>query len=893
MADRRVLLIAGGDDKGTLYGAYRFAEKLGVRFYLHGDVVSDRRIEWKLPTVDEIGKPLFNVRGIQPFHDFPEGPDWWNRDDYLAHVSQLAKMRMNFLGLHCYPEGGVGPEPGVWIGLSQDLDPQSRVKFSYPSQWANTARAGMWGYAAMKTGDFCGGADQLFAADNYGPDVMDRLMPSPATPEQSNRLFDNAGDQFHTVFAEAKALGVKTCIGTETPLTIPKPVQERLKQLGKDPKDPAVMREVYQGMFRRIAQLFPVDYYWLWTPEGWTWSGNKPEEFEATVTDIKAALGALKDLNDPFTLATSGWVLGPVQDRAALDRFLPKNIPMSCINREVGHDRVDPAFGQIQNRPKWAIPWMENDPELVSAQPYVGRMRYDAVDALRYGCDGLLGIHWRTKAMAQNVSALASACWDQSWKPDKWEFAAPARKELGALNGEIAQFGEPVQGTSESIIYQTVRYNTDGYDLGLPNGVCSVTLQFNEPFYDAPGKRVFGVAIQGRAVVERLDMFERVGKNKALDMTFRDIPITDGHLRIQFTRIVEFPAIAGIVIELAAKDAAKPIVRKINCGGNNEYGYESDEWSEKPTDALRRRSMPTLDFYEDFARANFGEDAAKPVGALLARIDGLNLPQTSTWLDGPGGIVVRSWPEKDFAFVDELQALRALAKGAGDRERFDYWLNTYRILRAHAKVATVRSRLDALMNEVAKVSDAAVKKAKAGEALAVRLQLARDWEQLISMQVAATDTPGELGTIANLEQHNRKLLKFLGLHDEKLSKALQQPLPAEVEPGKTFRGPARLIVPTVRGSIASGQQLKLRVMAVDAVPVRSVELHWRPLGRGGFKVLPAQHEGRAVYSAVLPESAQDVEYYLSATTATGATLVWPVTAPELCQTVVVTEASVK
>ena len=37
----RTLLIAGGDDAGTLYGAYRFAERLGVRFYLHGDVVPD------------------------------------------------------------------------------------------------------------------------------------------------------------------------------------------------------------------------------------------------------------------------------------------------------------------------------------------------------------------------------------------------------------------------------------------------------------------------------------------------------------------------------------------------------------------------------------------------------------------------------------------------------------------------------------------------------------------------------------------------------------------------------------------------------------------------------------------------------------------------------------
>ena len=51
----------------------------------------------------------------------------------------------------------------------------------------------------------------------------------------------------------AHKLGVKTCIGTETPLTIPAAVREHLKQLGKDPADPAVVRELYDGIFKRIA----------------------------------------------------------------------------------------------------------------------------------------------------------------------------------------------------------------------------------------------------------------------------------------------------------------------------------------------------------------------------------------------------------------------------------------------------------------------------------------------------------------------------------------------------------------------------------------------------------------------------------------------------------------
>lgn len=880
------LTISGGSEVAMLYGAYHLAEKLGVRFYLDGDVIPDERVPFELPTLDETHRPLFELRGIQPFHDFPEGPDWWNQDDYLAYLAQMVRMRMNFLGLHCYPEGGVGPEPLVWIGLTNDLTAGGSVRFSYPAFWANTAK-GAWGYAPMKTSEFSGGAAMLFAEDNYGPDVMAGLMPRPVTLEECNTVFDRVARQMRIVFGHARQLGIRTCIGTETPLTIPKALRERLVEQGLDPADPRTVRALYAGMFRRIAEAYPVDYYWLWTPEDWTWGGNRPGQLEATVRDLQTALAALEDLGHPFTLATCGWVLGPAHNRAALDEILPGSSPMSCINRQVGHDGVEPAFANVTGRPKWAIPWMENDPNMVGPQPWVGRMRYDAVDARRFGCTGLFGIHWRTRALAPNVAALAAAGWDQSWVPTGFDVSPvpPAKGGEGALGGNVARFNEPVADAALPAVYQCVRYDTDGYLLEVPNGQYTVALQFNEPAYGERGKRIFGAAIQGQPVLESLDIFARAGQNRALDLRFSDILVTNGTLRIAFTRQVEFPCIAGIVIEGRTRDsnqvAGSPYTRKINCGGEGVGDYEADRVSGgAPPPAPRDRTMPVEAFYIDFARAHFGARSALAVGQLMAKMDGVRMPAASDWKNGPGNLVPNPKPWTEirpvYAFVEELAALRPQVEGAGNRERFDYWLHSWQAMAAMAEACCVRGQLDAAM--AAKDYTSAVTH---------RVELAGIWSRLLSLQTALVHTPGELGTISNLEQHTRRESGFLESHDAALARVLGKPLPPEAAPSQRYTGPARIAVPTVRTLVAPGESLALRIFVLDQTPPSAVAVRVRSFGGKESQAIAASRQGRAVWRATLLPATEDFEYWVEARTAGGDILRWPPTAPQLNQTVVV------
>ncbi len=418
-----ILTISGGAEQGLLYGAYEFSEQLGLRFYLHGDVIPDEKVAFELPDLDIHEKPLFSLRGILPFHDFPEGPDWWNEKDYKAIIGQLVKMKMNFIGFHTYPDRlnfngqGSKAEPFVWIGKEDEANADGTVKEAYPILHFHTYDS-TWGYSVGKTSEFLLGGGQIFESDNFGPDYMKDISSWPHTREENIRIFNESGKMISAAFSFAGKLGVKTCAGTETPLTIPMEVKERL---GIRMETDAEIKELYRGIFSRITKAYPLDYYWLWTPEGWTWQGASDKVVAKTERDMLIAHGVLEELGKPFQLATCGWVLGPPNDRSQFDRILPKDMPFSCINRGVGYTPVERGFQEVTGRSKWSIPWMEDDPDMISAQLWAGRMRKDALDSYRYGCDGLFGIHWRTRILGPNVSALAKA----AWQADDWEGAQP------------------------------------------------------------------------------------------------------------------------------------------------------------------------------------------------------------------------------------------------------------------------------------------------------------------------------------------------------------------------------------------------------------------------------------------------------------------------------------
>jgi len=875
-SDGASLTISGGSDIAVLYGACAFAEKLGVRFEINGDVIPDERIPFRIPQLDETHQPLFELRGLQPFHDFPEGPDWWTQDDWRMFVGQAVKMRMNFVGLHTYPfhNKDLGPEPTVWIGLPEDVNADGAVKTADHASWYTTAKFMPYGcYAPGKTGDYSFGAAQVFPGDNYGPEINGPDdFPMPKTPEAKVAMINRAGAMLKTVFTEARQHGVKTCVGTESPLDIPDGVKAKLKERGLNPDDPATLRLLYQGMFTRIQRAFPVDYYWIWGHEG-------DIDEKRFVVNLNSAREALQGIGSPFGLGICGWGW-TAGHFPTLDKSLPKDIAFSAISMSTGHAPVSENFGRLEGRQKWAIPWFEDDGALTSIQLRAGRMRRDAVDARKYGCNGLMGLHWRTRIIAPNISALAQAGWEQgAWSRSPAQ--AEKKRDVEVIGGKTASFlNDKVSGTEIVPVYQTVRFDLRGYRFAVPDGNYKVTLRFVEPAYKQAGKRVFGVKLQGKQVVEHLDVFARVGQFVALDLAFPDIAVTQGELRIDFVPEVEFPCIAAIEV------AGEKATRKINCGGPDYQDFAADAHPE-----TLPRDLPVADFYADWAAAQFGPEAGPAAAAIFTKLDG-NFPQTSSWISGPGAMVINKqlWATQAarFAFVEEFAALRPRVRGAGSLERFDWWLNTFRVTKFMGEFGCARGELDTIMKRIAAEKDTAAQRQQAREqALPVRLKMVALLGDLHHALLATLNNATELGTLCNIEQQSMLRMEILTAHDAALAKYLGAPLPATAQPWKDYRCDPRLVAMSARTTARSGEALSLKIVALDRQPVKSVTVKLRPLGNGEWRALEADHLARAVWQTRLPAATEDFEYFIEAQTADAKTLRWPATAPELNQTVVI------
>ena len=452
---RDVLTITGADGATTLNAAYRFAELLGCYFNLSGDIIPDAKIAYpiNIAEFDEKSLPWFALRGNLPFHNFLAGPDFWSTEDYQSFLTQQAKMGMNFFGLHHYPERGEpssieGPEPHVWIGHKQDVNDDGTIKEAgaYAASWASTyrSRKNSWGGTPLKTTDFSDGADKLYAFEEMASDAMGFKKPVTATEKAA--VFNNVGLLLRDAFSHARRMGIKTAIGIESPLvfepgnrkknregdfahiitkdwirTCPPYVRDRMRDVygftvpkSRGEKNELFAKALYEGMFTRIMRTHPLDYFWIWTYECWSYNGHNPsrEQIEAVADDYKYANQVMTQMKTPFKLATFGWKVGSSGVNGGELEFhddLPQSVPFGTL--------WDQAQGMsavlAKGRNGWSSCWYEEDWGLIQPQLRSMGVYNEVSHGVRNGgVQALIAKHWRIKSVAQASAAHAQLSWD-------------------------------------------------------------------------------------------------------------------------------------------------------------------------------------------------------------------------------------------------------------------------------------------------------------------------------------------------------------------------------------------------------------------------------------------------------------------------------------------------
>lgn len=409
---QRVVTIAGVTPEGAQNGVYGLLGALGFGFYLGGDTYPDAVPSFdpgQAPALHESRTPAFAVRGSLPWYNFFNSPTAWELADHQAFIDRLVRMRCNFLGFHTYDS-----EPfGAYAWDNALVGGEPLVNTSKPT----------WGTQPLSTEDFLAGTSQYFSGGYFGA--------ASSMIENREEAIRAAQDVLRQSFEYAKRRGLRVCLGFE---------------VTGDPGDPVVQAQFEQRL-RTLLENYPMlDYVWLWQPESlgvhpgeqpkprslWDGYANRWNEAFSGMAELERrnestrwgmfalqARQVLAALRPGVRLIVSGWGgdnwLHCTDAFPGFDKVLPGDVIFSALDNIAVTPQVSAAYGQVAPaRERWPIVWFEYDGDQWFPQPNLRATAGACSDALAKGCQGLLGIHWRTRGVEESAAFCAQFAWDTS-----------------------------------------------------------------------------------------------------------------------------------------------------------------------------------------------------------------------------------------------------------------------------------------------------------------------------------------------------------------------------------------------------------------------------------------------------------------------------------------------
>jgi hypothetical protein len=406
--------ISAPNGQALLYAVFGFLEKQGALFGIDGETYPlDLPGKLRLPPPGPpwTAEPRFAARGLLPWPDFLNCITVYNEEDFRAYFEAMLRMRFNTFGMHVY----TGPEQWAESYLSFDFAGAGHLAF------LDTSATNRWGYLPERTSHFTMGGAQFYDGETFGSDAT-RLAADPW------EIADRTRRMLRAAFEYANKLGIRTGIGFE-PYQIPDEIWRALPPEVRPDKMPArdhpgprfdiesvTARDLLERRLANLLESYPaVDHVWLWEDEQMNWESRKTGQ-PLSVTPFLQAHDFLRRHAPKKKLVLSGWG-GVARHFADFHRRLPGDVVFACLSDSLGWDPVHEVFGQLESRERWPIPWIEDDPAMWLPQFHVNRFQRDLDLAAGYGCQGVLGIHWRHRIIDATAMYQARFSWDAGLTP--------------------------------------------------------------------------------------------------------------------------------------------------------------------------------------------------------------------------------------------------------------------------------------------------------------------------------------------------------------------------------------------------------------------------------------------------------------------------------------------
>jgi len=149
-------------------------------------------------------------------------------------------------------------------------------------------------------------------------------------------------------------------------------------------------------------------------------------------------------------------------------------------------------------------------------------------------------------------------------------------KSWGAIGGQTVtrEKALTIRGTRAPGVYRTERYQLEGYEFELPDGVYRIRLHFAETFEGVyrPGMRGFDVNVGERCGLYDMDPFREAGGfARAVVKELKGVRVSGGKLRIEFVTRAMGATVNGI--EIFRDSCAQQDVKKILFIGNSLHFF--------------------------------------------------------------------------------------------------------------------------------------------------------------------------------------------------------------------------------------------------------------------------------------------------------------------------------